>query len=508
MENNLVNVREKDIVYQITCEQLVETLNNLLPSELKRFLTIPQIQLLATDTFFLHYSLTPILRDVNPDKIMNMILEFQKEYTRSESYARVKALTTLDHTLSMIYSQSLITALITKIKEYLEQQKVKQEQQEQQGGRRGQGGSGEQEQQGQQEQRQEQGGQQGESEGQEEGGKQGEGSKEELGQHGQGGQESKGRGESEQEQEGSKEQGQREGLIDLQNLKVMLREAAEEARKIVENISEVRTLIGGREAGKEPGTLTFLSDLANKILEKKVDIKIIELAGRIGESMPLYVKIKKERDVHGDELGGYSLTRKVEKALPRELALPEELFYYKLASRGLLTKEKLTVKEGAFYVLIDKSGSMADGEKTIWARAVALALLKLAQKKRRRFYVRFFDTNVYSLLSSENIESLLRYILELRSDGGTSIDNALETALDDIAELKDMTNTIIIITDGEDNVTIDVDKFKKVNATLVAVMIAGVNETLRKLAEATGGRYLKAMLTKEGALTLIDMLRR
>jgi uncharacterized protein with von Willebrand factor type A (vWA) domain len=244
-------------------------------------------------------------------------------------------------------------------------------------------------------------------------------------------------------------------------------------------------------------------------MHQKVDTKVIELAGKIADFMPKFTKIKKQKDEHGDELAGYRLTKKLEKALPRELALPDELFYYKLVGNGFLTKEKQTIKEGAFYVLIDKSGSMAYGEKTVWARAVALALLKLAREKKRRFFMRFFDYNVYDLLSDTNFQQLLTAILTVQSDGGTSINSALRTALKDLAEKKltEYTNTIIIITDGEDKVTVKPEEFKRANTTLIAVMIQGLNNALRKIAEDTGGKYLKATLTADGALKLLEEVR-
>jgi len=295
--------------------------------------------------------------------------------------------------------------------------------------------------------------------------------------------------------------------LGIDNFKKMLEEASREAEKVVKTMNLVNQL-GGRQAGKEPGSISFLADLADAIRKQKVDIKVIELAGKIADFMPRFTKLKKQKDEHGDELAGYRLTKKLEKALPRELAMPDELFYYKLASSGFIAKEKQTVKEGAFYVVIDKSGSMA-GEKTVWARAVALALLKLAREKKRRFFMRFFDYDVYDLLSDNSFQQLLTAILTIKSDGGTSIDSALRTALRDLTEKKlmEQTNTVIIITDGEDTVTLKPEEFKKVNANLVAVMIQGYNETLKKIAEATGGKYMKTTLTEDGALKLLEEVR-
>jgi uncharacterized protein with von Willebrand factor type A (vWA) domain len=218
--------------------------------------------------------------------------------------------------------------------------------------------------------------------------------------------------------------------------------------------------------------------------------------------------LKKKKNKHGDEIAGYRLTKNVEKALPRELALPDEIFYYKLASNGFLSREMQSVEEGAYYILIDKSGSMS-GEKTIWARAVALALLKLAKEKKRRYFLRFFDYTAYELLDDKDFEKLLKYILEVEANGGTSIDTALRTALEDLVKYKlsELTNTIIIITDGEDNVKTSSEDFKKANTILVAVMIQGRNTSLEEIAKETGGECLKVEPGVDGALRLVKAVK-
>jgi uncharacterized protein with von Willebrand factor type A (vWA) domain len=300
-----------------------------------------------------------------------------------------------------------------------------------------------------------------------------------------------------------------ENSISGERLEEALEEAGRRASEVVERVATVERMVGGRMAGKRPGTLTFVR-LVDGILYEKVDVTAIELAGRIADSMPRFVKVVKTPDRFGEELGGYRLTKNVERVLPRELALPDDLFYYKLASNGLISKVKLAEREGAFYVLVDKSGSMAEGSKMTWAKAVALALLKLARAKGRRFYLRFFDYEAYQFMDDSDPYNLANTILSVSPDGGTSIDSAIRTALMDLnrGELREQTNTIIIITDGEDTVTVRPEELRRVNATLLAVMIQGHNSTLEGLARATGGKFMKAELSKEGALRVVDATRR
>jgi hypothetical protein len=367
----------------------------------------------------------------------------------------------------------------------------------------------------------------------------------------------------------------------------------------------------------------------------------------------------KRRGRFGEELSGYSLTKRVDRALVRELALPEELFLKKFSGEGFLTKEKLSVAEGAYYILIDKcldgktevlmsdgewvkieeiskgdrvvsvdfveskskivvvgkrikefdvsmkkpvlkeskvvrvveggfrevlkivtpygviratpnhvipthrwgkfvelpaekfrwmdfifcydgkdvvlsnvidvkpdgkaktfditledhnhfiangivvhnSGSM-HGEKTIWARSVALAIYRMAKVKRRRYFLRFFDKRTYHLL--DDPEEVVDAILKVKSNGGTDITNALKTAIRDLIEkgLSDLTNTIVIITDGEDVVEDLSKELKKANANLISVMIQGDNETLKAISHS----YMKAELSEVGGLKLLKVV--
>lgn len=465
MVNNLLNITNKDTVYKVISNSLMSNLYEKAEDELKPLLAIPQIPLIATDSYFIHYSTAPVLRTSNPDEVMNSVLDFKRSYMTSERYTKIKTITTLDDEMSKVYSFTLTYTILEKLLEKLDttdeirnllnqlsQLSEQMQQTLQQGGQSG--------------------------------------ASQQLDQL------------TQQAQQITQQLLEKSGIKD-DDIKEIVEKASEKAEKTTENVNKLRRLVG-----KEDGTLEFLADLAKDILQQKVDVEIIELAGKIAESLPKFVKLRKKRNKHGDEIAGYRLTKNVEKALPRELALPDELFYYKLASNGFLSREMQNVEEGAYYVLIDKSGSMS-GEKTIWARAVALALLRLAREKKRKYFLRFFDYVAHELLDDTNPEKLLKHILEVEANGGTSIDTALKTALEDLAryKLSELTNTVIIITDGEDNVKTSPDDFKQANAVLVSVMISGRNYDLERISRESGGEYLQATLDADGALRLVKTVK-
>lgn len=502
LRNNLLNIGPGSPAYDVAAKRITELAGKHAASEdAKLLLQLDQFPIAAGDTFFLYYSVFPVLAPENPDKLLNTVLEHYRRHVETEEYRRARILTELDDQLSTVYAVTFVTVLTERLAEKLREDREKHEKlremlrkmkklKENLGQRTPQaagtcpvglpglptptlGGAG------------------GEEEGEPSGQPTPPTQPPEL----------------EELQERIREL--LDQAISEKDLRGALWEAEARAGYVAEKVATLQRMVGGREAGKAPGSLEKLADLADLILRHEVDVQAVELAGKIADTMPRFVKVLKERDKLGDELGGYRLTRNPERALPRELALPDDIFYYKLANSGLLSREKITVREGAFYVLLDKSGSMAERGKFTWANATALALLKLARAKGRRFYARLFDHTVYQLLDDGDPLRLSQELLATVPNGGTSIDSALRTALEDLAEggLSEKTNTVIIITDGEDEVTVKPEEFKRVNATLVAVMVQGYNARLEELARATGGRYMKVEPTREGGLRVVDAVR-
>ncbi len=485
LENNLLNVRIKDPVFLPVARRITEKTLRLLTDEDAKLLlkAYQQIPVIAADNYFLHYSLLPRLRsDDNPDRLLNKVLEAQREYVKSKQYSTVRTVTKLSDTFSTIHAVAFTKTFVEQLLEELRarapqqyRQLVEQLRQAAQSPQSQPGGG----QQSQQPQAQQQPG--GQQQTQQQGGQP---------------------QQSAQPQGGQQPQQGLGRLLDSNSVGKAFRKAQEEADRAARVARDVSSLF---DVGKGPGSLDVLLDLTGSVLEVKGAEKILSLAKKVVDAMPFFVHRKKEKDRRfGDEVAGYYLTKSVGRALPRELALPDDLFYAKLVGPGLLAREKLTVREGALYVLLDKSGSM-EGEKTVWARSVALALLALARRKRARFFLRFFDTRVYDLVTDERPPQLLEMLLKVVSNGGTSIDTALRTALEDLhkRDLARLTNTIVLITDGEDKVTVKKEELQRAGARLISVMIQGSNDTLCYLSD----HYLRAQLSEHGALRLVEVVR-
>lgn len=256
--------------------------------------------------------------------------------------------------------------------------------------------------------------------------------------------------------------------------------------------------VGGREAGDQPGTLGTIAKIAVLAVTRGLE-QILILGGDIEAKFRFYRGAR--REARRGEPNGYGITRNPAKALPREHALPDELWYAKLASGSWLKRRYVQEKLGMLVIAIDKSGSMA-GDKTVWARSVAYALVKLALKRRQPVALMFFDLSVWGPWS--NPSEIIEKLLSVPSDGGTCIDCALRESLRLLDMHRDRTNTIVVITDGEAGVSVTVDEFKRRSARLVAVMIHGFNDDLEQIARSTGGQYMRAELDEKGALKVVD----
>ena len=112
MKNNLINVTNDDFIYQLIAQRI----EGYLPKDLQQVYRVcEQIQLIATDCYFLHYSLYPFLRSKNEDDVLEEARRFLQDYITSERYQKIKMLTTLDDEMSLAYSIALAKAVIGKV---------------------------------------------------------------------------------------------------------------------------------------------------------------------------------------------------------------------------------------------------------------------------------------------------------------------------------------------------------------------------------------------------------
>jgi len=442
-ENNLRNITNSNPIFNST----LNLISNYLPPDLKTlYFSNQQVPIISGDSYFIHYSVFPVLKPQNQDPTLEKARQVFQEYATSQRYQNLKSLTTLDHEVSLVYGISLTKLILEKIKEEIKQDLQKN-------------------------------GNQNPSQ-----------ALQQMIMAVQNG---------DQNAQRQLQQLTQQALSDVLGDK-KVQDIFSETEKTTRNAKEIKSLLG-QKASKTGSSFEFLLGLAEQMKEIPDVRQIITLGNKISATF-FSTHITKQKSRHGDELAGYGLTHSPIEALPRELALPDDLFYYKFASSGFLTREKQLTSEGAYYLLVDKSGSMGTSDKIIWSRSTALALYKLARAKRRDYYLQFFDISVYPSEPYTTPEEVLRSILKVKSEGGTSIDTALKTAISLLnKKYAQKTNSIIIITDGEDDVYTTKQQLGKIQ--LISVMIQGHNRTLQQLSS----QFLKVTPDEKGALQLLEV---
>jgi uncharacterized protein with von Willebrand factor type A (vWA) domain len=294
--------------------------------------------------------------------------------------------------------------------------------------------------------------------------------------------------------------GNENSAMDTENIE----KSMETASKKMEIANEIEKLVKDKTPGGNRGKIENLSvesliDLTDEAMKVENADKILAMANKLIDIMPRYTKKMKAFSNTG-ELAGYYKTRHISNVLSRELAMPDEIFYSRIIN-GFTGKEKRLVSQGAYYVLLDKSGSMYEGDKTLWSRSVALALFRISRKRGSKYFFRFFDNKPHDLLNTPF--EIVENILTVEANKGTCIECALKTALMDLKNKKiaGEANTIILITDGEDKVKMG-DYFKNDDGPkLITVMINGYNEGLKNISS----NYMNAKLNESGALELLSL---
>lgn len=279
---------------------------------------------------------------------------------------------------------------------------------------------------------------------------------------------------------------QKLSTIDIPQIVVSraVREAFEKTSEMNEAVSSVSAAWG-----TEPGAITHVPaeerlKLASELAKNQ---KLFELAKMLGKVRNVMLSVKKSKVRRPiSELYDISLGRDLSRLVPYELAKlsdPDlELDFFKRFAEGQLMvynlREKNRLGEGDFVACIDVSGSMC-GEKEIWAKAVALALMEHAVKRKRRFSVVMFDTEIKYSKTFEGrptLEDVIE-IARIATSGGTNFEAPLDEARK-IIESGTPNADILFISDGEckvdDRWLEEFEEFKKrTNTKVVSVFVGG-----------------------------------
>lgn len=198
--------------------------------------------------------------------------------------------------------------------------------------------------------------------------------------------------------------------------------------------------------------------LAARLRESSRLREIAKLAGRFKR---IAGAKRRSRVKHGaDEVVEIETGDALDRLLPLELSLLVHPRTKLLAMRNLVERSCLqyrlegteTLGKGPLVCAVDKSGSM-DGPKDIWASAVTLALLDVAQSEGRPFALLCFDGTIKYESVVMPGEALPDSALMVAPDGGTNIDGVVQRGLEIIEQHQGALRRadIVLVTDGASN---------------------------------------------------------
>lgn len=290
---------------------------------------------------------------------------------------------------------------------------------------------------------------------------------------------------------------------ELGPMRTDLREALRDATDEMEQMAGMSSMWG-----IDPGELRRMPAAERIALAKRIrdNPNLAKLAQLIGafQSFAFAMQHRKTNQLQTDIYDltvGNDLSHVVasEFALLKNRATKRE-FLRRYAERGLIQyrlhgREK--VGKGGIVCAVDSSGSMS-GERDVFAKAVALTLLRIAQAQNRSFHGILFGSR------SEVAEFTLtdagpEQVLDFASffyGGGTDFESPLRCAMDYLAEEYEregnLQSDIVFITDGycgvSDQFMAQLDEFKQRLGCRIFGVAIGVDEDSEPLRTIADGR--------------------
>lgn len=296
--------------------------------------------------------------------------------------------------------------------------------------------------------------------------------------------------------------------LDPSDVRNAARSAAHEAASTVDALeAQVEAFSGwGRGAGAGVPTAQDVKAALAQRLEQSE--KLQALAREAGRMRRIAVQKQKTRVDHGvDEVSDIDRGADLARLLPTELGKLADPTRFLEFARGLTERSLLQYRlrgeealgRGPLVVCLDQSSSM-DGDKEIWSKALALALLQVATMQRRTCRVMHFNEGVVrvddwapgSVAPLALVESMVEFV-----GGGTEFEPPLEAALEAIQREPDLKRAdVVLVTDGEAAVSSDfAEHWRKARGKLgfttyaVHVDVPGgiVPEVLETVADKTVG---------------------
>ena len=248
----------------------------------------------------------------------------------------------------------------------------------------------------------------------------------------------------------------RDNLAKSKPAREILARAMEDAKEKAREVQSILRSWGDEAGGGEPSELDRA--LVEKVRQNQQLLEISEYLGRLKE---LIRQKRKNAYAYGrGEKYALELGNNLSRTLSSEMALlaaPETvpLFLRKLQRKGLkqyARREHISKGQGDIIVCLDESSSTI-GPNAAWGKAIAFALLEIAEINRRDFALIHFssgrqvkiDLFEHGRYPKERVFEAAQHFF----GGGTDFETPLDQAVDLMKERGWSKADLVFITDGE-----------------------------------------------------------
>lgn len=250
--------------------------------------------------------------------------------------------------------------------------------------------------------------------------------------------------------------------IDETAVRQALRAAIERTQKEIDDAGQALAMLGyGEGAGLGAGNIDpgVAIELAKRVRSSETLKRIIELAGRL--TLTARAKRASRSEYARSEVVGVEQVGSFSNLLPTELSglatpIGTAALYRKVLERSALgykMEGKERESKGPIIVLIDQSGSMT-GDRDVWAKAVALALLDAARHENRAFGIVLYSDGIKNSalfpVASEASHIEILDLLSTAPSGGTNFAQPMLMAMQWISQPGTFKKADVVhITDGQ-----------------------------------------------------------
>jgi hypothetical protein len=197
------------------------------------------------------------------------------------------------------------------------------------------------------------------------------------------------------------------------------------------------------------------------------------------ELLPSVLEAKRSHGAQTFSMDGYaSIERRgnLDNILLTEFAYDDILFEQKFIDNELFfygRERQKEQEERLHYIVVDASASMR-GVRSVFARGLALTLVKKLSLKREKAYVRFFDSRLYDLVKMESDSLGVPYLLCFKSEHGRNYTKVFTQLIPELTRLRKEEKrsiTLYFLTHGQCHVPVPIMESLKRVASLYGVFI-------------------------------------